>query len=78
MMQDSMMKTPAFGINLSFNIQNCSLPRHNLESIEFLSSMFQQGSGILVYIKDSRVLSVSQPEFYLSSWTEVWESSCRC
>lgn len=78
MMEESNLKVPAYGVNISFHIQNCSLPRHNLESNEFLSSLFQQGSGILVYLKDSRVLTVSQPEFYLSSWAEVWENTCKC
>lgn len=69
MMEEAHLCPPAYGLNLSFTVQNCSLPRHNLESIEFLSSMFEQSNGILVYLKDCRVLQVSQPELYLTSWT---------
>ena len=59
-------------------MQNCSLPRHNLESTEFLSEMFEQPNGVLVFLKDCRVMNANQPEIYLSNWTEFWENSCKC
>jgi hypothetical protein len=31
-MEDSGRKVPKYGVKLVFNIHNCSLPRHNLES----------------------------------------------
>jgi len=40
--------------------------------------MFEQNNGILVYLKDCRVLMTHQPELYLSSWTELWENTCKC
>ena len=77
-MNEKDMTPPEFGINLFFTIQNCSLPRHNLESPEFLTSMFEQNSGILVFLKDCRIMTVHQPELYLSSWSELWENTCKC
>ena len=77
-LEEQGLKVPPEGVNLTFFIINCSLPRHNLESTEFLTSVFQQAKGVLVFLKDCRVLNTSQPELYLSSWTEQWENSCPC
>ena len=60
---------PSYGIHVAINIYNCSLPRHNLECPEFLSSLFEQKTGLLVFLKDCRIVAAHQPELYLSSWT---------
>ena len=36
------LKIGTWGVNLAFTISNCVLPRHNIESTEFLSTMFQK------------------------------------
>jgi hypothetical protein len=75
---DLKVDPPQYGVNISFSISNCPLTRHNLESVEFLSTVFEQENGVLVYLKDAHALRVHQPELYLSSWEELWVGFCSC
>lgn len=72
------LEAPQYGLNIAFSFATCPLPRHNLESVEFLSASFEQPNGVLIYLKDAHVLRAHQPELYLAAWEEVWAGSCGC
>lgn len=42
-------------------MSNCPLPRHNLESMEFLSASYEQENGVLVFLKDAQIRRIDQP-----------------
>lgn len=54
-MTDTRILPPPEGFNIEVSLSNCPLPRHNIESVEFLSAAFEQQRGVLVYLKDARV-----------------------
>jgi hypothetical protein len=60
-MVEMKVNPPIYGVNISLALTNCPLPRHNIESVEFLTAAFEQEKGVLVYLKDSRVVKVFQP-----------------
>jgi hypothetical protein len=69
---------PLYGSKISIYFENCTIPRHNLKSIEFVTASLNQPNGTLVYIKDAEIISIKESELYLQSWTEVWEYACDC
>ena len=38
----------------------------------------EQSEGVLVYLKQLRVLSIGNPELFLFSAEEVWSARCQC
>lgn len=60
-MVQSDLEPPHYGVNIAFSFANCPLPRHNLESVEFLTASFEQSNGVLIYLKDAHILKAHQP-----------------
>lgn len=49
---------PLYGSKITIYFENCTIPRHNLKSIEFMTASLSQPNGTLVYIKDAEIISI--------------------
>ena len=65
-------------ISVNLHFTSCPLPKHDIESPNFIIKAFENTQGIIIFVKDAHIVKISQPEMYLFSWTEIWYPECGC